>query len=152
MRVVIIGIGSDEYGDDAAGLVVARLLQRINLSVEIYTSSGDPAQLIGLWDGADAAIVVDAAVWETAPGTVHRMDGAESVSAMDWSPRASTHAMGLPEAIELSRALGMLPRALVVYAIRAGTVAPNAPMSRSVREACRRAARDIAQEVAALAC
>ena len=67
-------------------------------------------------DGADAVVIVDAALSGAPPGTIHRLDA----NAGPLPPAMfamSTHAMGLAEAIELARTLGELPARCIVFAI-----------------------------------
>lgn len=116
-RVLIIGLGNEVRGDDAAGLAAARQLKReFAERVEVLESGGDGAQLMQAWKDACSVIVVDAAASGAPPGTVHRFDAcAEALPAGRFG--GSTHAFGLTEAIELARALGELPRCLIIYAI-----------------------------------
>ena len=58
---------------------------------------------------------------------------------------ASTHGLGLAEAIELGRALGRLPARLVVYAIEGQGYATGAPLSPPVA----RAAEEVVGELRA---
>ncbi|MGC8667837.1 MAG: hydrogenase maturation protease [Chthonomonadales bacterium] len=150
MRVVVIGVGSEGRGDDAAGLIAAMALRRLMGDAEIHTSSGDPTDLMALWEGADAAILVDAAMSGAEPGTVHRFVPTDEPLPAELACRPSTHALGVPQAIELGRALGALPPRLVVYAIEARSMQPEAPLSPQVAEACERAAQQIAAEVRSL--
>jgi hydrogenase maturation protease len=111
---LVIGVGNPWRGDDAAGLEVARRLE--SLGVRAIAHEGDGSGLLSHWDGVDAVVVVDAATSGAAPGTVHRFDASAGPLPTRLSS-SSTHALGVPEAIELARALGRLPQALVVYAI-----------------------------------
>ncbi|MBI3979656.1 MAG: hydrogenase maturation protease [Chloroflexi bacterium] len=63
----------------------------------------------------DAAYVVDAVDGDVAPGTIVRLE----VRQQPWGGlRAlSSHGLGLGEAVELGRALGMLPGRLVIYGV-----------------------------------
>jgi hydrogenase maturation protease len=111
-RPLVVGIGSAARGDDAAGLIAARRLGGIELE-------GDPSALIDLLDGVEDAVVIDAVRSDAPPGTVHRIAvGDAPVAAL---PRgASTHLIGLAEALELARVLGRLPPRTTVYGIEGG--------------------------------
>jgi hydrogenase maturation protease len=112
---VVVGVGNDWRGDDAAGLVVARRLREAGIpTVEV---GGDPAALLDAWAGASHAIVVDAVRSGAAPGTVHRLDAGR---LPDGLRAASTHALGLAEAVALARTLGRVPARLEIYGIEAG--------------------------------
>ena len=120
--MTVVGIGNPYRRDDGVGLEVARLLRdRPPPAVTVAECEGEPTALLTAWEDADAAWIIDAAHpgagrFETPAGTVHRM-----VVTDDPLPAnllaASTHALGLADAIEISRALGRLPEHVVIYAI-----------------------------------
>ncbi|NUS54008.1 MAG: hydrogenase maturation protease [Streptomycetaceae bacterium] len=124
---VIIGVGNDYRGDDAAGLLVARALGGVE-------NGGDPAELIEAWTGADVAVVIDAAHAHDPPGTIRRHDG----FAFTGASQASTHGLSLADAVELGRALGRLPGRIVVYTIEGGRFGIGDPVSPQVRAAISR--------------
>ncbi|CAM5481583.1 hypothetical protein GCM10010329_29490 [Streptomyces spiroverticillatus] len=117
-RTVVIGVGNEFRRDDGAGwAVVARLRPVLaGTGVDLAVCDGDPARLIGLWEGAGLALVVDAAHAHPAhPGRVHRL---ELDAGPAQRPRTtSSHGLGLGEAVELARIMGRLPGRLVVYAV-----------------------------------
>ncbi len=120
MRVVVIGIGNPDRGDDAAGIATTALLRTRGLPpwVTLVDGDGDPGRLLDAWDGADLAVVVDAVHSHTAPpGHVHRL----SVRAGAPVPLAggppTSHGLGPGDAITLAAALDRLPGAVLVFAI-----------------------------------
>ena len=124
---VVIGIGNALRGDDAAGVEVAARLGGLACDEE-------PSRLIDAWEGADAAVLVDTVVSGAAPGTIHRFDASdEPINARVL--RSSTHAIGLAETIELARALGRLPKSVVVYGIEGSSFESGAPLSPDVAAA-----------------
>jgi hydrogenase maturation protease len=131
----VIGVGNAACGDDAAGLLAARRLGGVELE-------GDPSALLDLFDGVDEAVVIDAVRSGAAPGTVHRLDvGAAPVTAM---PRgASTHLLGLAEALELARVLGRLPRRATVYGIEGTRFAVGDTVSPAVTAAIDRVVAEL---------
>jgi hydrogenase maturation protease len=76
----------------------------------------EPTRLLDLWDGLDAIVVVDAVRSGAPAGTVHRVDAGGGPLPRDLG-LASTHAMGIADALELGRALGRAPRRVVVLGI-----------------------------------
>jgi hydrogenase maturation protease len=72
--------------------------------------------LIEAWSGVSRVFVVDAVHSGAAPGTVVRVDAVRDPLPSE-AFQTSTHAFGLAGAVELARALGSLPAALVVYGI-----------------------------------
>jgi hydrogenase maturation protease len=119
----VIGVGNAARGDDAAGLVAARRLGGVELE-------GDASALIDLVDGADDVVVIDAVRSGAAAGTVHRIDAGGLSVAL---PRtASTHLIGVADALELARVLGRLPPHVVVYGIEGGRFGVGDPVSPEV--------------------
>lgn len=120
--IAVIGVGNEFRRDDGVGwAVVARLKERAEdhappAGTVFATCDGDPGRLIGLWEGAGLAVVVDAAhAHPGTPGRVHRLE----LDAGHIAPPSATssHGLGLGEAVELARVLGLLPERLVVYAV-----------------------------------
>ena len=109
---------------------------------------GEPTALIDAWEGADALWLVDAVSSGAEPGTVHRLDASERALPPDLF-RASTHHVGLAEAVELARALGRLPARTVVFGIEGGSFAVGEPLSPRSPRPPRRSRRRSAEEVAA---
>jgi hydrogenase maturation protease len=134
-RRLLIGLGNDLRGDDAAGLLVARAARdRAIGGVEVIESGGEPIDLLAAWENADAVVVADAVASGGEAGAVHRIDAvAGPLPAPFASP--STHALGLAEAVELGRALGRLPGRLVVFGIEGGSFAAGAALAPAVRDA-----------------
>jgi hydrogenase maturation protease len=99
----VIGVGNPWRRDDGAGPAVARAAGGV--------STGDPARLLELWEGARHAVIVDACASGAAPGTIHHGDAGRPARP------ASTHGFGVADAIALGRSLGRLPPRLDIYAI-----------------------------------
>lgn len=117
-RKLIIGIGNDFRGDDGVGLVIARILRQLGLpGIEIIENSGEGTGLISLWKGADTVFVIDAVFSSAEPGKIYRFETGKDNLPSALFKGFSTHAIGLAEAIELSKALGELPRRLIIYGI-----------------------------------
>ena len=148
--MLVIGIGNELRGDDVAGLEVVRRL-RGEQGLTVREHHGEAIDLIDLWDGADAVVLVDAVRSGAVPGTIHRVDAsAEPVPAK--LRRTSSHTIGLAEAVELGRTLRRLPPTVVVYGVEgarfAAGAAPTAAVARAIdpaAQAVRREARSAAR-------
>lgn len=114
---LVIGIGTPDHGDDAAGLLVAEGVRAVSSprTVTVRELVGDQLALLDLWAGVREVYVVDAVRSGAPPGTVYRFDGAEHLTSQFASK--STHAFGLADVVDLARALGGLPARLVGYGI-----------------------------------
>jgi hydrogenase maturation protease len=150
LRVLVLGVGNACRGDDAVGLVVARRLQEDPLDgVTIVPTAGEGTALLALWQDADAVVLVDAVCTGASPGTLHRFAGGTQPLPAVLS-RASTHAFGVAEAIELARALQQLPPAFVVYGVEGVTFEMGADLSAAVVAVVPQVIAQVRQEVLGL--
>lgn len=147
MTHVVIGVGNVYRRDDGVGLAVAaRLRGRVPSDVDVVEYEQEPSRLIEAWQGTAAAFVVDAAGSGAEPGTLHRFDAsAHAVPGRIF--RSSTHAFGVGEAIELARALGKLPRRIVVYGIEGGEFAAGQGLTAPVAAAVEPAAQAVLDDL-----
>jgi hydrogenase maturation protease len=131
----VLGIGNAWQGDDAAGLIVAqRLLEHVLDGVEVRELEGEPVSIVEAIDGAGEAFLVDAVRSGAQPGTVHRIDASDEPVPATLSA-ASTHTLGVGEAIELARSLGRLPSRVVLYGIEAESLAAGEGLTPAVARA-----------------
>ena len=120
LDVVVAGLGSAYRGDDAVGPLVAELFASVNCGVRDVGPLEEPLDLLGRFDGADLAIVIDAVRSGAPIGTVRVLD--VDVANSDDDGRAepavtSTHGIGLVGVLRLARAVGRSPRRLVVVTV-----------------------------------
>ncbi|WP_438310689.1 hydrogenase maturation protease [Streptomyces sp. HUAS TT3] len=114
--------------------------------VELASSGGDPGRLIGMWQGATLGIVVDAAhARPGCPGRVHRLEVTQGELAA--SAAASSHGMGLGEAVELARVLGWLPQRLIVFAVEGEGASVGRGLSAPVQAAVASVADRVRREI-----
>ncbi len=92
----IIGCGTADRGDDAAGLLVVRRLRELGL--DACEQSGEGLALIESWTGCDAAIIIDAVVTGRPLGSLTVWHASDAPVVADFC-RCSTHAFGVAEAI-----------------------------------------------------
>ena len=129
MTRLLIGVGNPDRGDDGAGRAVARrLLGDEHLGLDVRECTGEATALIEAWAGYDDVVVVDACHGAGPPGSVLRI-GPDEAARVATLSHASTHSLGVAAAIGLARALGTLPRRLVVYAIEASDARQGAGLS-----------------------
>ncbi len=145
-RITVVGIGSPDRGDDAWGPLVAERVAAATADdprVRVVVHE-DPTHLVQEWDGTGTAVILDAVLTDGPAGELVVTDlGAEGgtlpPAALDGVGLGGTHAFGVAGAIELARALGRLPRRVVVVGVRAETVAHGASMSGAVADSMPRA-------------
>ena len=116
---VVIGVGNRWRRDDAAGLeVIDALRERVDDSVLLVESDGEPTRLLDAFALAPQVIMVDAVVTgDHPPGTVHRFTDTELPNQMGIGQ--SSHLVQLVESIELGKLLGGLPNGLTLIGIEA---------------------------------
>jgi len=108
-HTLVVGIGNRHRGDDALGcLVAAELADRAPPGLACIEHDGEPAGLIDCWQGVQRVVLVDAVSSGAEAGKVFRVDLAKD-SLPEEFHLYSTHAFGVPQAVELARALGCLP-------------------------------------------
>lgn len=134
--VLVIGIGNEFRGDDAVGLVVARrLCAHAGPWLEVREASGEATELMRLWEGRSRVVVVDAMRSGRPPGTIARFDALDGWHDTAGGRFASSHALGLPEAVALAKALDALPGSLVVLGVEGASFDAGAPMTPAVQAA-----------------
>ncbi|KZL16270.1 hydrogenase 2 maturation endopeptidase [Pseudovibrio axinellae] len=108
-NTLIIGIGNRYRSDDAFGCIVAAELAGIASSdVRCIEHDGEPATLMECWEGVDEVILVDAVSSGAQAGKIFRFNLALEKLPEEFN-LYSTHAFGVPQAVELARALHKLP-------------------------------------------
>lgn len=151
-KVLVIGLGNADRGDDAIGAIVAQELRgRLPADVPVVARRGDMLSLIEDWAGFDALVCVDAAAPLADPGRIHRIDLRGDSLPKNIS-LTSSHAWGLAEAIELARTLELAPREIIVYAVEGGSFDNGAALTPAVAAAARVVADCIVAEVGRLQC
>ena len=147
---LVIGAGNRFRRDDGVGPMVARRLRALLPSgVVVLETGGEAAELLEAWQGFERVIIVDAASSGGTPGALRRIDVAEE-SLCHLSPSASSHGLGVTEAVELARALGRLPSHLVVYAVEGEDFTTGEGLSRQVAAAVPHLLQQILAEVTTL--
>jgi hydrogenase maturation protease len=138
----VVGLGAEDRGDDAAGLLVARLVRAAApVGVEVVECAGDAGALLECLDGVDRVILVDAARGGR-PGSVDRL----ALAAIPPAAARSTHGMGLAEALGVAAELGVLPADVRVYAVHGRRFDPG-PVSSEVAAGARVAAGLVLRDI-----
>ncbi len=147
---VVIGIGNPYRCDDGIGPAAAAALDELRLPyAEVVTADGEPAALIEAWSGRELAMIIDAVRCEpSTPGRIWRSTDADLSGS---AAAASSHALGIPDALRLGQALGRVPGRLVVFAVEAARLDLGAGLSPAVSAAVPRVVQAVLGELAALA-
>lgn len=129
---IIIGIGNRFRGDDALGPLVVDALKGRGL--EAVEHSGEPAGLMEIWAGRENVVLVDCVFSGAASGTIHEFDLIAEKLPANFS-RATSHALGIAEAVEFARVLGKMPPAFRFLGVEGEQVQQGAPLSPVVGDA-----------------
>lgn len=156
LRIVIIGCGNIDRGDDAAGLLVARRLRalaaeslgRQAADFEIMEQTGESFSLMDCWTGFEQVVLVDATAPHGTPGQVRVWNAHTDRLSEDVFP-CSTHAFGLREAVELGQVMKRLPQTLLIYGIEGKRFFLGAPRSPEVERAVVSVAERLMRRVSA---
>jgi hydrogenase maturation protease len=141
--MIVIGVGNEYRRDDGLGPEVVALLRDRDLPGVTYAEcDGEPVTLIELWQDADVAVVVDAVrAPDARPGRVHRLSARHPAASATGA--ASSHGVDLGDAVALARALGRLPRHLLLYAVEVSDTGFGMGLSAPVAAAAQRVADEI---------
>ncbi|MDA8291535.1 MAG: hydrogenase maturation protease [Actinomycetota bacterium] len=152
--VVVAGIGSEYRHDDGVGIAVARVLSSGPRAVADLGPLGEPLDLLGRWDGAALAVVVDALRGEEPAGTVHVADLRGSLRRPDGgaaparrSP-ASSHGLGVQDVLRIAQAVGSAPLRVVLVGVVGERFDEGVGLSDAVRPAVESAASAVRALVA----
>lgn len=114
----VVGLGNPMRQDDGLGPRVIEQLQRLRPHWPLKVLRGDAAGLLELLPGLEGLVVIDALISGTAPGSLLVRDC--STQPLPTTLKgASTHALGVAEALELARMLDQLPPVVWVFGVEA---------------------------------
>ena len=135
-RLMIIGCGNPDAGDDSVGPeIVRRLRAQGDCGCDLRAEPAPGVDLLDLFPLADVIVFVDAVVGGGIPGTIYLT----SLPSKELEPRAlgslSSHGWGLGEALKLAGALRRPVPRIYLLGVEAATVAEGAPRSSAVEEA-----------------
>ncbi len=133
--VVVIGVGNELLRDEGVGMVVARALQGEKLPPNVRVVEGGVGGLDLLFEmeGAERAIIVDAADMGLEPGSI-RVLSPEQLELEGVGPIASLHQISLNDVLELGRLTGMEAEVIIV-GIQPAEIAPGTGLTVQVGQA-----------------
>jgi hydrogenase maturation protease len=146
---VVIGVGNEFRRDDGVGpAVVGQLRDLVPPGVRLVITDGEPIRLMEAWTGAALAIVVDAVhAHPPQPGKIYRFVVDRPGTGQE--PAASSHGLGLDDAISLAIALDRMPGRLIVHAVEAADLTHGAGLTPTVAAAAGTVASAILDDIGA---
>ncbi len=146
--VLIIGAGNEFRSDDAAGLVVARLLRdRVSDYADTIVGISDGTELLDLWNSRPLVYLIDAIHANLEAGEIRRFDLPDEKLPAEYTSTQSTHSFNVGEAIELGKALDSMPERLSIIGVQGENFESGTEISESVRASIERVAKIISEEV-----
>jgi hydrogenase maturation protease len=146
-KILLLGVGNEYRSDDGVGLAVARKIhEKLIPSVTVKEESGEGAALMESWQGFQNVIIIDAVSSGAMPGTIFRIDANKETVPIKFF-HYSTHAFSVSEAIELARAMHVLPSKLVIYGIEGNDFAAGTTISLLVQQAAHKIIEQIVKEI-----
>jgi hydrogenase maturation protease len=140
-RSAVIGIGNDYRRDDAVGLEVARMVRRADPPhAKVVVGVSDEYALLNVWQHCHVVYLVDCTRAGADPGTIRKFDVRNESIPSGIFDSVSTHSLNLVESVELSRALGRLPRELTLFGIEGADFSHGRGLTKQVRAAAVRVA------------
>lgn len=144
----IIGVGHEDRGDDAAGLLVARKLRSLAMpGVEVMEQTVGGLELMDDWDGAHTVIFIDTTKTRHRAGTIHRCDPCNDEIPCDLV--RYTNNLSVSEALILARDIDLLPACPMLFGIE-GEQYEKPGLTPAVERAIDRAVKLIVEEVHAI--
>jgi hydrogenase maturation protease len=149
--ILVAAMGSEYRRDDGAGLAAARRVAARFASRDAGSTGGsgievvsvhDPLELLGRWDAAELAVVLDASRSGAPPGTV-RVVALEEVERAGTGGRRSTHGIGVEEVLRLARTLRCAPAKVVLVGIEGEDFGKGEGLSPAVLEGVEAAAERV---------
>ena len=147
-HVLILGPGNPLLRDEGIGVRVVEELKGLELPDGVTVVEGGTAGLglIGLMEGYQRVIIVDAADMGHPPGRVVRFTPLEAQFKTAEAP-LSLHQIGLGEALALAEALEMAPAELVIIGIQPSRIEGGVGLSPEVQGAIPQIIRIILDEL-----
>jgi hydrogenase maturation protease len=147
VRTLVLGLGNELAGDDAVGLLVARVVkEELDGVADVAESSASGLALIEEFAGYDRAVVVDSIrTGRHPPGTITEM----TLTEVGRVVAPSLHHAGLPEMAAVARRLGLRfpdeTKVLAVEVVDPYTI--GAPLSQAVADSVPELARCVREQV-----
>ena len=141
-EVLVVGVGNVDRGDDGIGPIVARRVAGLRLPGVRVVQRAEPLDLVDDCATTDVLVVVDA-VRSGRPAGALVVQEVDQRPLPAWTGAGGTHAFGLAAAVELARAMGRLPRRLVLVGVEAESFRTGAALSAPVRDAIETAVRAV---------
>jgi hydrogenase maturation protease len=149
MRTLVLGLGNEYAGDDAAGVLAVRALgDQLDGEADVVESAASGLALLEVFADYDRAVVVDAIrTGRNAPGTIVEL----GLTELGPVAAPSLHQAGIPELAAVAERLGLgFPARTRVLAVEVAEPPTfGAPLSEPVAAALDELARRVRSQIEA---
>jgi hydrogenase maturation protease len=151
-KLIVLGIGNTLMSDDGVGIHVIRDLQGRQKdrllpegNIEILDGGTLGFLLVDRLADADGMVVVDAAHFGEAAGSVRVIDDAQIDRFLDANPSLSVHEVGLVDLLQMMALSGQTPRLRALVGVQPEMIDWGTEMSPAVAAGVPRASRTVTQ-------
>ncbi len=134
VKTLILGIGNILLCDDGVGIhVVNRLKEEYDFpeSVQIIDGGTKGLDLLPYIEQSDRVLIIDAANFKKAPGTIGTVEGDSITSFL--SSKLSVHQIGLPDMLFAAKFMEITPPELCLVGIQPKSLETGTELSGEIR-------------------
>jgi hydrogenase maturation protease len=142
-KTLILGIGNTLLQDEGAGVHAIRLLANLTEhrdDIELMDGGTLSFSLAGAIEDAEQLIVIDAAQYDSPPGTTRIFLGEQMDAFVGGNRKLSVHEVSLIDLLMIARLAEQLPRRRALIGIQPQTIdwgeTPSPPVAAAIRQAC----------------
>jgi len=135
-RILIVGVGRQNLGDDAAGIeIAARLRERAGDIAHFVLDSGSGWDALDAEGEIDLLVLIDAAQGTKClpAGEWRRIEYPRQASVIEECALRETHTMSVESMLRLARQLDRLPGEVWIYAVAGKRFEPESGLSPEVQ-------------------
>ena len=150
--IVVVGVGNILCSDEGVGVHVANRLKRMTLppNVEVFDCGTSGIAVLEALDGAEKAVIVDAVLTGSEPGTIHKFT-VEEILAMEGNlfKMISLHQFDLIATLKFAQLTDVysMPREIVVIGVEAKSLEPSLKLSKEVERSLPKVIEAVLREV-----
>ncbi len=133
MKTIILGIGNTLISDDGVGVhIINKLEKEYNLpdDVSIIDGGTKGLDLLPFIEGNDRMLIVDAANFDKAPGTIDTVIGDDIPQFL--SMKLSMHQIGLPDTLFAAKLMDIAPAEMCLIGIQPKSMETGLELSQEI--------------------
>ena len=135
MKIAVFGIGNILLSDDGVGVHAVRRLQQeyaFPESVELIDGGTKGLDLLPLFEDKDKILIIDAANFKKAPGTIDTVEGDKIPAFL--SSKLSVHQIGLPDTLFAAKLMEITPSEMSLIGIQPKSMETGIELSAEIND------------------